>query len=162
MADPTITERIRSIFLHHKERVTIAEAADMLGWTRAEMNTAIKNGDIEPFMTCSGRMIELRYLAGKALDLWSLTTVEEALGRDASLVMPPAMRTRKLTVRLPLYQIALLNILAEEGRESVDTFLERMFNELAANEQERLEVRIPGLSEAVRWPEAAVETQQPS
>lgn len=161
MPNPDFIERIRTIFLHDKPRVTIAEAADMLGWTRAEMNAAIKNGDIEPVMTCSGKMIDLHDVAVKALDLWSLTTVEEALGRDAALVMPAALRTRKLTVRIPLYQIAVLKILAEEGSETVDTFLERMFNELASNEQERLETRVPGLAEAIRWPEV-VETQQPS
>jgi hypothetical protein len=56
----------------------------------------------------------------------------------------------------------MLNILAGEGGESVDTLLDRMFNELAACERERLEARIPGLAEAIRWPEATVETQQPS
>jgi hypothetical protein len=162
MPNPDLTERIRTIFLHDKARVTIAEAADMLGWTRAEMNAAIKDGDIEPVTTCSGKMIELCDVAGKALELWSLATVEEALGREASLVMPPAVRTRKLMVRIPLYQIAVLKILAEEGAETVDTLLERMFNELADNERERLEARIPGLSEAIRWPEVVVETQLPS
>lgn len=48
MPNPDFIERIRTIFLHDKERVTIAEAAGMLGWTRAEMNGAMKNGEIEP------------------------------------------------------------------------------------------------------------------
>jgi hypothetical protein len=162
MLHPDLIERIRIIFLHDQPRVTINEAADMLGWTRAEMNAAIKNGDIEPVTTCSGKRIELRDLAAKALDLWSLTTIEEALGRDAALIMPPALRTRKLTLRLPQYQVASLKILAEEGGESVDTVVERMFQELVWNEEERLAPRIPGLAEASRWPEVIVETQQPS
>jgi hypothetical protein len=161
VADLDLIERIRAIFLHHEDRVTIAEAADMLGWTRAEMNAAIRSGDIEPLGTCSGKMIELRELAGHALHLWSLTTIEEALGRDAALVMPPALRTRKLTVRLPLYQIAALKILAAEGTESVDTMLERMFHELTDNEKERLAPLIPGLVEAIGWPEIR-DTEQPS
>lgn len=161
MPDLDVIERIRAIFLHDHDRVTINEAADMLGWTRAEMNAAIKNGDIEPVMTCSGKRIELRDLAGKAMDLWSLTTVEEALGRDASLIMPPALRTRKLTVRIPLYQVAALKILADAGGESVDTMLERMFQELVWNEEERLAPQIPGLAEASRWPEVD-SSEQPS
>lgn len=36
MLDRNLIERIRSIFLHHESRVTIAEAAEMLGLTRAE------------------------------------------------------------------------------------------------------------------------------
>jgi hypothetical protein len=161
MLDPAIVQHIRSIFLHDESRVTVDAAADMLGWSRAELNAAIKNGDIEVAGTCSGKMIELRELAGHALHLWSLTTIEEALGRDAALVMPPALRTRKLTVRLPLYQIAALKILAAEGNESVDTLLERMFDELTDNEKERLAPRIPGLVEAIGWPERE-ESEQPS
>jgi hypothetical protein len=48
-----------------------------------------------------------------------LTAIEEALGRDATLILPPALRTRKPTVRLPRYQIGALQVLADDGRESV-------------------------------------------
>jgi len=85
----------------------------------------------------------------------SLATIEAALGRDASLILPPALRTRKFTVRLPLYQIETLRVLAADGREAVDTFLDRMFQELADTEKERLAPVIPGLAEAIAWPEVA-------
>ena len=161
MLDPAIIERIRAIFLHHESRVTIAEAAGMLGWSRAQMAAAIQNGDIEPVMTCSGKMIELRELAGQALNLWPLTMIEEALGRDAALIMPPALRTRRFTLRLPLYQIGALKVLADDGRESVDTMLIRMFEELTDLNKERLSHLIPGLADAIGWPERE-ESQQPS
>jgi hypothetical protein len=83
-----------------------------------------------------------------------LTAIEEALGRDAALVLPPALRTRKLTVRLPRYQIGALQVLADDGRESVDMLLMRMFEELADLHHERLSRLIPGLAEAISWPEA--------
>jgi hypothetical protein len=76
------------------------------------------------------------------------------------LILPPALRTRKLTVRLPLYQIGALRVLAEDGRESVDTMLERMFHELTDLHRERLSLVIPGLAEAMAWPEVE-EQQQP-
>lgn len=161
MLDPTIIERIRAIFLHHEDRVTIAEAAAMLGWSRAQMNAAIKNGDIELMDTCSGKMVQLRELAGQALHYWPLTLIEEALGRDAALIMPPKLRTRKLTVRIPLYQINALKVLADDGSESIDTMLTRMFEELTDLNKERLSRLIPGLSEAIGWPERE-ETQRPS
>lgn len=160
MPDPDLIQRIRAIFLHHRERVTLSEAADMLGWSRAEMNAAVRNGDIEPVGTCSGKMIELRELVGQALNLWSLATIEEALGRDAMLILPPALRTRKFTVRVPLYQIAALKILADEGHESVNAMVERTFHELVDHDKQRLTARIPGLAEAIDWPEIE-ETQQP-
>ena len=64
------------------------------------------------------------------------------------------MRTRKLTVRLPQYQIGALQVLADDGRESVDAMLTRMFEELTDLNQERLSRLIPGLAEAIAWPEA--------
>jgi len=155
MPDPAVTERIRSIFLHHEPRVTIDDAAQMLGWSPAQMKAAISGGDIEVVRTCSGKVIEIRELAGQALNQWSLATIEAALGRDASLILPPALRTRTLTVRLPRYQIAALRILAADGGEAVDTFLDRMFQELADTEKERLAPVIPGLAEAIAWPEVA-------
>lgn len=152
--DTTTIQRIRTIFLHHESRVTIADAAGMLGWTRAELNRAIRNGEIEVVETCSGKRIELRELAAYALQQWPLAAIEEALGRDAMLILPPALRTRKLTVRLPQYQIGALQVLADDGRESVDAMLTRMFEELTDLNQERLSRLIPGLAEAIAWPEA--------
>jgi hypothetical protein len=154
MLDPALIQRIRAIFLHHEPRVTIADAAGLLGWSRAEMTAAIGNGEIEVVETCSGKRIELRELAAYALQQWPLTDIEEALGRDATLILPPALRTRKLTVRLPRYQIGALEVLAGDGRESVDAMLTRMFEELADLNQQRLSRVVPGLTEAMTWPEA--------
>lgn len=154
MLDPALIKRIRAIFLHHEARVTIGDAAGMLGWLRAEMNAAIRNGEIDVIETCSGKRIELRELAAYALHQWPLTAIEEALGRDATLILPPALRTHKLTVRLPQYQIGALQVLADDGRESVDAMLTRMFEELTDLNQERLARLIPGLAEAMAWPEA--------
>ena len=95
----------------------------MLGWSRSEMNRAIRDGEIEITTTCSGEGFTIRELADKAVELWTLPVIEAALGRDASLILPPALRTRKLALRLPAYQIAALNVLAGDGAESVDTLL---------------------------------------
>jgi len=155
MLDSTVTAHIRAIFLHHEPHVTVDEAAVMLGWSQGEMDAAITNGEIEVVGTCSGKRIELRELAEVALQRWTLTTIEEALGRDAASILPPALRTRKFTVRLPRYQIGALQVLAEEGREPVEAMLMRMFEELADLHRERLARVIPGLGEALAWPEEA-------
>jgi hypothetical protein len=97
---------------------------------------------------------ELRELVAYTLQQWPLTVIEEALGRDAMVILPPALRTRTFTVRLPQYQIGALQVLADDGRESVEAMLMRMFEELADLNQERLSRLIPGLAEAIAWPEA--------
>src|SRR3954471_5207226 len=152
MLDSTLIQRIRAIFLHHEARVTVGEAAEMLEWSRGEMDAAIANGEIEVVGTGSGKRIELREVAEVALQRWSLVTIEEALGRDAASILPAGLRTRKFTVRLPRYQVGALQVLAEDGREPVEAMLMRMFEELADLHQERLARVIPGLGEAMAWP----------
>jgi hypothetical protein len=159
MLNPDITARIRAIFLHGEPYVTITEAARLLGWSRSAMDRAIRDGEVEVTTTCSGPRFDIRELAEKALDLWTLPVVEAALGRDASLIFPPAVRTRKLVLRLPAYQVEALRILAGDASESVDTMLERMFSELADIHSERLAPVIPGLAEAIAWPQQAITPQ---
>lgn len=152
MLEAALIQRIRVIFLHHEARVTVGEAAGMLGWSRGEMEAAMANGEIEVVVTCSGKWIERRELAEVALQRWTLVTIEEALGRDAALILPPGLRTRKFTVRLPRYQIGALEVLAADGREPVEAMLMRMFEELTDLHHERLARVIPGLGEAMAWP----------
>jgi len=156
MLDPLLIQRIRAIFLHREPRVTVGVAADLLGWSFAEMKAAIRNGDIEVVETYGGTRIERCELAAYAMQQWPLTSIEEALERDAALVLPPALRTRTVTVRLPRYQIGALQVLADEGREPVETMLMRMFEELTDLHHERLARVIPGLAEAMAWPGGSV------
>ena len=52
-------------------------------------------------VTCSGKRVELRELAAYALPQWPLTVIEWALGREAALILPPALRRGRLDARLP-------------------------------------------------------------
>ena len=153
MFDPELAARIRGIFLHHETRVTVGAAARLLGWSRAEMTEAIDSGEMYAIDTCSGvEMVELRDLASYAAHEWPMHVIEKALGREASQILPPGLRTRNLTVRLPLIHIRLLEVLADEARQSVTKFLELMCDELAGNEKERLAGLLPGIVEAYHWP----------
>ena len=153
MFDPELAARIRGIFLHHEHRVTPDAAAKLLGWTRAQMNEAIDAEEINVIGTCGGKtMIELRELASYAASEWPIHVIEKALGREAALILPPGLRTRKLSVRLPLVYIQLLEVLASEAKQSVTKFLELELEELAGNDKERVADIIPGIVEAYYWP----------
>ncbi len=110
MLDPNLTERIRSIFLHHEARVTVEGAAELLGVSREGMAAAIDGGDVETVGACSGTRIDIRELAEQALHVWPVVAIEEALGREASLTLPPGVRTRRFAARLPRYLIGALHI----------------------------------------------------
>ena len=152
MLDPITTERIRSIFLHLQPAVTIGAAAEMLGLSREEIVAAIDAGEIEVTATGSGPRIDIREVAEQALHVWSIGMVEEALGEDAARILPPGVRTRSFTARLPRYVIAALARLAEENAESVEAFLTRELHGLAYENKEHLAAVIPGFAEAIEWP----------
>lgn len=157
MLDPTLVQRIRAIFPHPAPHVTIGEAAAILGWSRAQRNAAVRNGEIEVVATGGGKRIETRELAAWALQEWAVTTIEDALGRDAGGILPPPLRTRRLTVRLPRYQAEALKLLAEDARESVDAVLTRAVEDLAARDRARFSRLVPGFADAIAWPETGEE-----
>lgn len=152
MLNPSLIQRIRAIFLHPESRVTVAEAAELLGWSRRYMREAIRGREIEVIETCSGRMVEACEVVAKAVELWPLITIEQALGGDAGKVLPVALRCGKLSARLPRYLIATLAYLAEHGEGSVDACLARAVEDMASVHAEVLAASVPGFAEAFDWP----------
>ena len=57
------------------------------------MKDATDAGEIETIATCSGEVMVREELIATAVGLWSLEMIEEALGPDASRVLPEAIRT---------------------------------------------------------------------
>lgn len=119
MPDHDLINRIRSIFLHQRPHVTIAEATVLLGWSRGEMSRAIADGEVEVMATALGRWLWREEVMAKALELWAPEVIEEALGADADSVLPEAVRLIDLHVRLPRHQVAMLEHFAERDRTSV-------------------------------------------
>lgn len=153
MADSELAHRIRAIFLHDEPSVSIDTATSLLGWSRAEMMQAIAATEIEARYSCSGRVIGIEEVVAKALELWPMEEIEEALGRHAALVLPPELRTQSLSIRLPRYQIAMLRLLAEQRRTSVGHVIARQLGYLADEHADELTTTIPGFSDAFRWPD---------
>ena len=152
MLDPNITERIRSIFLHRGPHVTATEAARLIDMPDETMEAMIEQGEIEAVRTCSGPMIAVHELAEQALQLWELSTIEEALGRDAALILPAGVRTRKFTVRLPRFVIAAVEHIAELNGETAELLLTRLLRDLAFDHKDCLTETVPGFAEAIDWP----------
>jgi hypothetical protein len=152
MADPTTIERIRSIFLHRGPHVTPTEAARLLDMPDETMQAMLEQGEVEAVRTCSGPVVAVHELAEQALNLWDVSTIEEALGKDASLILPAGVRTRKFTVRLPRYVIAAVEHIAELNGESAELLLTRHLRDLALEHKDCLTKTVPGFSEAIEWP----------
>jgi hypothetical protein len=154
MLDPDIIDRIRHIFLHPRPHVSISQATALLGWTWRQMNEAIESGDVELMTTPIGKWFWRHELMSKALETWPLHVVEEALGNDADSVLPQAIRTKELRVRLPRHHVDMLEYRAGQERITVSGVLARELDGIASAHAEELSAAIPGLAEALAWPEA--------
>lgn len=160
MIGPDLIKRIRHIFLHQRPHVSINTAALLLGWSRAQMKAAIAAHEIELTSTPLGRWVWREELMAKALELWPVVTIEEALGADAERVLPEAIRTCELRARVPRYQADMLEYLADERGTTISDVLTRELDDVANAHAEELSRVIPGFRVALTWPDAA-EVQAP-
>jgi hypothetical protein len=152
MLEPEVINRIRAIFLHPEPRVTVADAAHMLGWSSGRMNEAMRDGEIEVIGAGRSSCVEIAELVEMALSLWSMTDIERALGSSARKILPLGLRTRRLCTRLPRYLIDMLQHLAAAERASLELFLSRELQDLASARRETLARELPGFAEAFDWP----------
>jgi hypothetical protein len=157
--DSDLIERIRTIFLHEQPSVSIADATVLLGWSRSEMNRAIAAGEIETTTNCSGKAVRIEEVVVKAMELWPLETIEAALGKDAALVLPPALRTRKVVAYLPRYQVQMLEHFASKQQTTIGHLIANQLEDLAAEHVDELSARIAGFAEAIEWPEVEASAQ---
>ncbi|MFL6246724.1 MAG: hypothetical protein ACJ74H_11910 [Thermoanaerobaculia bacterium] len=153
MLIPDVAEHIRAIFLHREPYVTKKEAAALLGWSFGQLKLAITEGDIETYETCAGVRIPLAEVAAIARQRWQPAMIEEALGADAAAILPAPLWTRTITVRLPRYEVAVLDYFARKEGVTVDAILARRLDGLMSEHSEELAGVIEDFSVALNWPE---------
>lgn len=153
MLIPDVAEHIRAIFLHREPYVTKKEAAALLGWSFGQLKLAITEGDIETYGTCRGVRIPLAEVAAIARERWQPAMIEEALGADAAAILPAPLWTRTITVRLPRYQVAVLDHFAQKEGVTVDAIVARRLDGLMSEHSEDLAGVIEDFGVALNWPE---------
>jgi hypothetical protein len=152
MLESDVIERIRRIFLQVRPYVSIRQAAWLLGWTWEEMQTAIAEGTVELTTTPLGKWFGREELFAKALEAWPLEVIEDALGDDASRILPHALRTAELRFRLPRFQIDMLRYFARQEATTVSTIVSVELDHLANANLAELSANVPGFAEAMAWP----------
>ena len=154
MLIPDVAEHIRAIFLHREPYVTKKEAAALLGWSFDQLKLAITEGDIETYDTCRGVRIPLSEIATIARERWQPAMIEEALGADAAAILPAPLWTRTITIRLPRYQVAVLDHFAQKEGVTVDAIVARRVDGLLSEYSEDLAGVIEDFGVALNWPES--------
>jgi hypothetical protein len=146
MLETDVIDRIRHIFLHPRPHVSISQATALLGWTRRQMSAAIEAGEVELWTTPVGKWFPRAEMMAKALEIWPLHVIEEALGAEADGVLPQAIRTAELRVRLPRHHIDI------QQETTVSGVLARELDGIASAHIEELSSALPGFAEAMAWP----------
>jgi hypothetical protein len=109
--------------------------------------------------TCSGKAVARDELVALALDVWPLEWIEEALDTRAADVLPEAVRSRNVALRLPRYQAAMLDYLARQQQTTAGHVVSRALDDLASEHLDVLAKAIVGFAEAFAWPH--VDGEQP-
>jgi hypothetical protein len=154
MLEPDLIFRIRHIFLQPRPHVSIMQATGLLGWSRRQMSEAIKAGDVELWTTPHGNWFPRAEMMAKALEIWQMHVIEEALGDEADGILPQAIRSAELRVRLPRHHIDMLEYRADQQATTVSGVLSRELDGIASAHIEELSAALPGFAEAMAWPAA--------
>ncbi len=71
---------------------------------------------------------------------------------DTDGILPRAIRSAELRVRLPRHHIDMLEYRADQQETTVSGVLERELDGIASAHIEELSAALPGFAEAVAWP----------
>lgn len=161
MLESDLISRIRHIFLHPAPHVSIMQATRLLGWSRRKMSEAIESGEVELWTTPLAKWFPRAEMMAKALEIWPIDVIEEALGDDADGILPQAIRSAELRVRLPRHHIDMLEYRADQQETTVSGVLARELDGIASAHIEELSAALPGFAEAMRGRVWVAEFQRP-
>jgi hypothetical protein len=151
MLETDVVDRIRRIFLQPRPHVSISQAMRLLGWTQRQMSEAIEAGEVELWTTPLGKWFPRVEMMAKALEIWPVHVIEEALGDYADGILPQAIRCAELRVRRPRHHIDMLEYRADQQETTVSGVLERELDGIASAHIEELSATLPGFAEAMAW-----------
>jgi hypothetical protein len=156
-----VTDRtlIRELFVKRRPHYSLEDACRLTRSAEAEISAAIDEGEFEPLDMGSGFVFSWDDVALLALRRWTPRMIDGALDVVHRDTVPRLNRVRQIQVQLPLYQIRLLHVLAEQrradfrGRLNASDVLEHELLEVALSaDAEEMEAEIPGFRAALQYP----------
>jgi hypothetical protein len=145
-------QRIRALFLEPAESYRLSEAARVLGMSASTLRREAERDQREAYRRNGAWRFSWRQVAYIAFRQWSLAEIHDALGPEASTVLPPLLGLRTVTVRLPEYLLRAIELSAVSDDMTVDDWLHHELIDFAgtvANDMERV---IPGFRRAYLFP----------
>ena len=149
---PADNTRIRELFLHRHASYRLSEAARILGMTRGRLEREAEADDRNAYRINGRWRFTWRQVVYLALRQWSLAEIHEALGLDATPVLPPLLGLRAVTVRLPEYLVRAIEFSAAADDVTIDDWLHHELTEFAGTVIDHMERMIPGYRRAYFFP----------
>ncbi|HSY47302.1 MAG TPA: hypothetical protein VLC46_00675 [Thermoanaerobaculia bacterium] len=148
----TERQRIRTVFIDRAESYPLSEVARLTGIPPARLRREVRSGDRDAEKVNGRWRFTWRQLVFVALERWTLTRIQDALGADASHALPPLLSLRSVTVRLPEYIVRALELVATDDGMTVDDCLYGELIDFAGAMSDRLARRVPGYRRAYLFP----------
>jgi hypothetical protein len=154
MSKPTDDQkqRIQALFLHPEESYRLSEAARLIGVSSGVLRREAEADQREAYRSNDLWCFSWRQVACIALRRWTLAEIHDALGADASTVLPPLLSLRTLTIQLPEYIVRAVETMATEDATTVDDWFQRELVDFAGTVVDRMETTLPGFRRAYLFP----------
>jgi hypothetical protein len=149
--DANTTYRIRHIFLSPRPHFPLNTVAELLEMSVDEVKAEIEDGGIVAVSTAIGVRVTREEMVAVAMGRWELVVIEKALGREASWVLPEAIRLVELRARVPRYQKEMLRYLARQEGTSIGSILSRELEDMASARAEELAAAVPSVAVALQF-----------
>lgn len=146
------TEHIRELFLNRQPSYRLSEAARLLGMTRGVLEREAKADDESAYRADGRWRFTWRQVAHLAFRRWSLAEIHEALGAEATSVLPPLLTLRAVTIHLPEFLARAIEVSAAADDMTVDDWLHRELVDFASTVIDRMERAVPGYRRAYFYP----------
>lgn len=131
----------------------------LTGATPGRLEAALADGEIGPLTDGGSLRFRWEDVANLALKRWTPRQIARTLEREGYAdALAPLNHVLTITVELPIYQIRLLQHLAEQkGKEdgaprTISDILEYEIAAMAADNVAEMEERFPGFSDAAVFP----------
>jgi hypothetical protein len=127
-------------------------AARLLGMTRGALEREARADQADAYRVNGRWRFNWRQVAYIALRRWSLAEIHDALGADASAVLPPLLAMRQVTVRLPEYLVRAIEHSAASDDTTIDDWLHHELVDFAGTVADNMERVVPGFRRAYLFP----------
>lgn len=147
--------KIRELFLAPKASYALSEAAALLDMRARDLRGWLEAGELEAVTTKEGLVLPWSELVSFVMDFVEQEEIERALGVELADAIPELLRLTDLAVRIPRMEVVALEQVAGREGKSVDAVLARELLDFVSAHSDWLSVEIPGLAEALSWPDAS-------